>query len=131
MPLSYIPARHRYRADPLAAVEQITAAARTAVPARVDAATADQRWAALQAQHQQRLQDIEAKAQPAADGTFGTGHLCRRLRELCPPNTIWAVEAVTNKLASTSVACAVSCFLHTNSLRSRLQTCIRGGCASH
>jgi thiamine pyrophosphate-dependent acetolactate synthase large subunit-like protein len=30
------------------------------------------------------------------DGGFGTGHLCAKLKELCPKDTLWAIEAVTN-----------------------------------
>ncbi|EMR72621.1 putative acetolactate synthase protein [Eutypa lata UCREL1] len=95
MPLFYVPARHRYRADALVAVEQITAEAGVAA-AKVDAAVFEKQRVALVASHKARLDGIAAKAQPAADGTFGTGHLCRTLRTLCPQDTIWAVEAVTN-----------------------------------
>ncbi len=91
MPLSYIPARHRYRADPLVAVEQITAEV-GGLTSKPDVAIADQRKAA----HGELLVDIASRAKPAEDGTFGTGHLCRTLRALCPRDTIWAVEAVTN-----------------------------------
>lgn len=96
MPLFYVPAQHRYRADALTSVEQVTAHIKTALGDKLDAAAASQAWDALTASHQKRLDDIAAKAQPAPDGTFGTGHLCRQLRKLCPPDTIWAVEAVTN-----------------------------------
>ncbi|KAH8161801.1 hypothetical protein CIB48_g6456 [Xylaria polymorpha] len=72
MPVAYVPAQHRYRADALISVEQITEAAK-------ELATT-----------------ISATAVPAEDGTFGTGHLCKTLRALVPRDTIWAVEAVTN-----------------------------------
>jgi len=97
MPLFYIKAHTRYRADSLTSVEQITAYLRT--PEMREKATteeADQRWAKLQASHRAKLDAIAAKAQPLEDGSFGTGHLCRTLRRLCPPDTIWAIEAVTN-----------------------------------
>lgn len=96
MPLFYVPARHRYRADPLVSVEQITAEAEGLGVA--DAAAADKRLEVLKTQHGELKAAIEARSRPAADGSFGTGHLCAALRRLCPDDTIWAVEAVTNTL---------------------------------
>jgi thiamine pyrophosphate-dependent acetolactate synthase large subunit-like protein len=95
MPLAYVPAQHRYRADALSAVQQITTSAKN-LAANVDAATANMKWDALKASYEARLAKISQNAVPSADGTFGTGHLCRTLRKLCPEDTIWAVEAVTN-----------------------------------
>lgn len=96
MPLFYVPAQHRYRADALTSVEQVTAHIKTALSSQLDATAASQAWDALTASHKKRLDEIAAKARPTADGEFGTGHLCQQLRKLCPPDTIWAVEAVTN-----------------------------------
>lgn len=98
MPVFYIDALKRYRADSLAAVEQITEHIRSNEDTRklVASAEFDARWEALQASHGRRLRDIEERTRPADNGSFGTGHLCRRLRELCPPDTIWSIEAVTN-----------------------------------
>ncbi|RYP23346.1 hypothetical protein DL766_007530 [Monosporascus sp. MC13-8B] len=95
MPLFYVPARHRYRADPLVSVEQITAEV-SGLTSKLDAAVTDKRWEALKASHKDLLDSIASKTNPAEDGTFGTGHLCRTLRTLCPQDTIWAIEAVTN-----------------------------------
>jgi len=95
MPLAYVPAQHRYRADALSAVQQITASAKNLI-ANSDTATASMKWDALRASYEARLAKISENAVPSADGRFGTGHLCRTLRKLCPEDTIWAVEAVTN-----------------------------------
>lgn len=95
MPLFYLPAQHRYRADALVSVEQITADAKSQVSS-LDNAVVAKKWEALQAAHKERLDTIASKATPAEDGTFGTGHLCKTLRSLCPQDTIWAIEAVTN-----------------------------------
>ncbi|OTA89548.1 hypothetical protein M434DRAFT_398505 [Hypoxylon sp. CO27-5] len=95
MPLFYVPAQHRYRADALIAVEQITSEAKSQA-LKLDAAAVAKKWDALQTSHKERLADIASKASPAEDGTFGTGHLCKTLRSLCPQDTIWAIEAVTN-----------------------------------
>lgn len=101
MPVFYIPAQHRYRADSYEAIEQLTAhikASESAKTALASTATPE-RWSKLQESHKALLADIETKAaQPGEDGGFGTSHLCRRLRSLCPEDTIWAVEAVTNTI---------------------------------
>lgn len=98
MPVFYIDALQRYRADSLLSVDQITQYLRTneGTKAQISGGEASARGEALKKSHAQRLQEIEAKARPADDGQFGTGYLCRRLRELCPKDTIWAIEAVTN-----------------------------------
>ncbi|KAJ4857943.1 thiamine pyrophosphate enzyme, central domain-containing protein [Trichoderma breve] len=43
-----------------------------------------------------KLQRIDDAAQPFSNGSFGTAYLSKVLRTVCPENTIWAVEAVTN-----------------------------------
>ncbi|KAK6069930.1 thiamine pyrophosphate enzyme [Seiridium cupressi] len=96
MPLFYIAAQQRYRANPLLALQQITEHIKSELSSKVDSAAAEKAWEALEASHKKRLDDIAAKAAPSSDDTFGTGHLCRRLRENCPKDTIWAIEAVTN-----------------------------------
>ncbi|KAI1360515.1 thiamine pyrophosphate enzyme [Xylaria arbuscula] len=95
MPVAYLPAQRRYRADALTSIEQITDAVKD-LAGSLDADITSRRWEALQASYKQRLATISERAAPAADGSFGTSHLCSRLRELCPKDTIFAVEAVTN-----------------------------------
>ncbi|KAH7038316.1 thiamine pyrophosphate enzyme, N-terminal TPP binding domain-containing protein [Microdochium trichocladiopsis] len=101
MPLFYVPAKHRYRADSLTSIEQITtaAAAVAAAASQRSSDAANERWEALKTAHAERLRTIEAKAAPAQDGSFSTEHLCKTLRTICPEDTIWAVEAVTNTFA--------------------------------
>ncbi len=98
MPLFYIQAQKRYRADSLTAIEQITSYLRTSESAKATLAsdTFARRWEALQQSHKLRLASIDDKAQPLQDGGFGTGYLTKTLRRLCPADTIWAIEAVTN-----------------------------------
>ncbi|KAI2465303.1 thiamine pyrophosphate enzyme, N-terminal TPP binding domain-containing protein [Annulohypoxylon bovei var. microspora] len=95
MPLFYVPAQHRYRADALVAVEQITSEAKSQALA-FDSTVVAKKWDALQASYKERLATIASKTTPAEDGTFGSGHLCKTLKSLCPKDTIWAIEAVTN-----------------------------------
>ncbi|KAL2168019.1 hypothetical protein VTG60DRAFT_554 [Thermothelomyces hinnuleus] len=100
MPLHYIPARHRYRADALTSIEQITAMLKSdaGLKAQLTGEESDKRWAALQESYKKRLEAIELRSQPLENGEFGTTHLCAKLRELCPKDTLWAIEAVTNTL---------------------------------
>lgn len=100
MPLFYIPAQSRYRADALTSLEQVIGQLKSveAFKAQLTGEESDQRWSALQESYQYRLDDIASRNQPLENGDFGTGHLCARLRELCPKDTLWAVEAVTNTL---------------------------------
>jgi len=100
MPLFYISAQHRYRADALTAVEQVLAALSSdaALGAQLAGEARDKKWTALQASYAQRLETIAARSKPLDNGEFGTSHLCARLRDLCPKDTLWAIEAVTNTL---------------------------------
>lgn len=98
MPLFYIQSQARYRADALTAVEQITAALKTGDAAQTlasrDLATVE---AARRESYELRLATIDkAASAPLAEGSFGSGHLAKVLRQVCPDDTIWAVEAVTN-----------------------------------
>lgn len=97
MPLFYIPAQDRYRADSRRAIDQITAYLNTdEMKPKVQTEEANRRWNQLQTSHKAKLDTIASKAQPLADGGFGTGYLCRTLRRVCPEDTVWAIEAVTS-----------------------------------
>ena len=39
---------------------------------------------------------LDRQAIPGTDGSYSCAYLCRRLRELCPDYTTWCIEAVTN-----------------------------------
>ena len=100
MPVFYLEAEARYRADPLAAVEQLTEKLKSdeQLKKQLEGEEREKMWKELQEQHKQKLEEIAQRAQPLENGEYGTGHLCRRLRSLCPEDTIWAIEAVTNTL---------------------------------
>ncbi|RKL17926.1 hypothetical protein BFJ68_g4189 [Fusarium oxysporum] len=96
MPTHYIQADARYKADGLTAVQQITKALNKkefASKLEVNAAETEKQRAEV---HENKLASIAKAAEPLADDTFGTGHLSKKLRDLCPEDTIWAIEAVTN-----------------------------------
>lgn len=98
MPLFYMAAEARFRADAQESIQQITLALKSGEAASRlngrgnDADAADK----VCREYHQLLDAIEARAQPLEDDRFGTGYLCRVLKKLCPKDTIWAVEAVTN-----------------------------------
>lgn len=98
MPVFYIDAEQRYRADSLLATQQVTEYLKTdeALRTKTTGAEAARRGEARRQSHRRRLADIESRARPADSGEFGTGYLSRRLKEVCPKETIWAIEAVTN-----------------------------------
>ncbi|CZR61577.1 related to BENZOYLFORMATE DECARBOXYLASE [Phialocephala subalpina] len=96
MPVFYLNALARYRADSYTAITQLTAHIRSTHTSLLSSQTFTSRWEALASAHSTRLSAIEAAAAPKEDGTFGTGYLCRTLRQLVPTDTIFAIEAVTN-----------------------------------
>lgn len=99
MPLFYIQSQARYRADALTSIEQITAALKTGEAAKTLEARSDlaEVEAARQQSYDARVTAIDkAASAPLAEGTFGSGHLSKVLKSVCPEDTIWAVEAVTN-----------------------------------
>lgn len=100
MPVFYIPAQARYRADSFTALSQLNRyISGPELSQQLSAETFNQRWAALAEQHKSRLAEIAEAAKPRDDGSFGTGYLCSILRKLVPEDTIFAVEAVTNSYA--------------------------------
>ena len=100
MPVFYLDAVQRYRADSLTAVEQITAYLKSNEETKGKLASEEfsSKWEALEKSYKDQIDDIAERAKPLEDGSFGTGHLCQRLRELCPDDTIWSIEAVTNTI---------------------------------
>ncbi|KAF2401741.1 thiamine diphosphate-binding protein [Trichodelitschia bisporula] len=99
MPVFYINALARYRADAHLATQQLNSYISSSAALVPRAAAYASRWDALVADHAQRLQAIALQAQPLPNGHFQTPYLMRRLRALCPADTIWVVEAVTQTFA--------------------------------
>lgn len=97
MPLFYLAAEARYRADSFTVLTQLLASLTSS--AYTSALSTDahaQKWTALGEAHSARLAATLKASAPLADGTFGTGHLCQVLKKLVPTDTIYAIEAVTN-----------------------------------
>lgn len=97
MPVFYLAAMARYRADSYTAITQLTQHLSSPTYAkRLSQDIFSKRWQALAESHQARLTNIRQMAQPEEDGSFGTAHLCQTLRKIVPEDTIFAIEAVTN-----------------------------------
>ena len=97
MPVYYIPALSRHRADSYTALLQLNThlTASASLQEKLLSEAVRQRKDTTLKTYQDRLNTIKELAQPAQDGTFGTSYLISRVRHHCPQNTIWSVEAVT------------------------------------
>ncbi|RMZ71924.1 acetolactate synthase [Pyrenophora seminiperda CCB06] len=95
MPVFYLNATQRYRADSYTSLTQLNAYLESALKEKLSSQFFSQRWSALQESHRKKLQDIANEAQVDANGHFRTPYLCSQLKKFCPNDTIWAIEAVT------------------------------------
>ncbi|KAF2708586.1 acetolactate synthase [Pleomassaria siparia CBS 279.74] len=95
MPVYYINALRRYRADSYTSLSQLNGYLESNLKERLSSNFFSDRWAALQASHSKKLQTIAAEAVIDDQGHYGAPYLTQQLRKLCPYDTIWAIEAVT------------------------------------
>ncbi|RAO74218.1 uncharacterized protein BHQ10_010230 [Talaromyces amestolkiae] len=98
MPVFYLDAELRYRADAGTACRQIVnhILGDAEMTKATQSPTFDSRWDALGLSHVRLLDSLRETAQPNEDGSFGTAYLCSLIRELAPNDSIYAIEAVTN-----------------------------------
>lgn len=96
MPVFYINAIARYRVDAETAVTQITGHINASMKDKISSQRFTDRATALQASYQSRLEKISQQVVVSEDGNYGCPYLIRQVRDACPPDTIWAIEAVTN-----------------------------------
>ncbi|KAF2639529.1 thiamine diphosphate-binding protein [Massarina eburnea CBS 473.64] len=95
MPVFYIKALQRYRADAYTSLAQLNEHLSNTHKDKLSSNLFTDRWTALQATHKQRLDTIAAEAKVDSNGHFATPYLVQQLKRLCPNDTIWAIEAVT------------------------------------
>ncbi|KAF2731533.1 thiamine diphosphate-binding protein [Polyplosphaeria fusca] len=95
MPVYYINALKRYRADSYTSLQQLNSHLTTALKDKITSSLFTDRWTALQSSHKQKLETIAAEAVVDENGHFGTPYLTAQLKKYCPADTIWAIEAVT------------------------------------
>jgi thiamine pyrophosphate-dependent acetolactate synthase large subunit-like protein len=95
MPVYYIKALRRYRADAYTSLSQLNAYLDSSHKEKLSSNLFSDRWTALQESHKKKLETIAAEAKVDEKGHFGTPYVAQQLKKLCPNDTIWAVEAVT------------------------------------
>lgn len=96
MPVFYIAAEARYKADCHTALKQLNAHLRANPPSSQILTAYEDRWTALQESHDERVRRIRELARPADDGTYDVSYLTAAIRKIVPDDTIFAIEAVTN-----------------------------------
>jgi thiamine pyrophosphate-dependent acetolactate synthase large subunit-like protein len=97
MPVFYLNALSRYRADSYNAVTQLQSyiTSTEQLKAKVTGDDFSARWVKLQDSYKKRIETIASLAVPGEDGNYSTSYLMSRVRHFCPKDTIWAIEAVT------------------------------------
>ncbi|KAF2160911.1 hypothetical protein M409DRAFT_28789 [Zasmidium cellare ATCC 36951] len=96
MPVHYINAIARYRADAETSISEITAHVKSTFNEKLTSQAFTDRWNKLRENHTKRLETISSQAIASKEGYFGTPYLISEVRKACPQDTIWAIEAVTN-----------------------------------
>jgi thiamine pyrophosphate-dependent acetolactate synthase large subunit-like protein len=100
MPVFYIDAQARFRADAATVCKQLAACMleRPELAEKVKGEAFAARWERLAKEHTDRVEEMKMLAVRGQNqnGNFGTSYLCATLRRLVPEDTVFAVEAVTN-----------------------------------
>ncbi|KAL3484886.1 thiamine diphosphate-binding protein [Aspergillus germanicus] len=98
IPVFYIDAEARYRADPAIACCQLVEHIRSdaTLSQLSQSSQFEDRWEALGRSHGRLLNSNREAARPNKDGSYGTAYLCSLIRQLAPSDSIYAIEAVTN-----------------------------------
>jgi len=94
MPVFYLDAVARYRADAFQAIWQLHSyiISTSDLKQKTESISPSKR----QENYLKRLQSISSLVKPGNKGTFATPYLINRVRHFCPKDTIWCIEAVTN-----------------------------------
>lgn len=91
MPVFYLNAKERYRADALTALKQLNA---QLVPKNVSTASLE-RISQLDLEHAERLALLAIAEIPREDGLISGPHLVASIRDAVPKDTLFMIEAVT------------------------------------
>lgn len=95
MPVFYIDAIARYKADAETSISQLTEHIKNTKSDTISSQAFSDRWTALEQSHKSRLDTIASQAKAADDGTYATSYLMSEVRKAVPKDTLWAIEAVT------------------------------------
>jgi thiamine pyrophosphate-dependent acetolactate synthase large subunit-like protein len=96
LPVFYIAAESRYRADSFTAILQLVNYIKGNDTFSEKLSSYSQRGEALVEDHRKHLAKICSLAIPETNNTFGASFVTATIRRLAPKDTIWAIEAVTN-----------------------------------
>ncbi|KAK0388021.1 hypothetical protein NLU13_4265 [Sarocladium strictum] len=100
MPLYYISALSRFRADSYTALRQLNAyiANDSKYSSLREQEPYASRWTDLERTHAARVRDLDIQAAPPSEDSLNpsTAYLASQLRAFCPDDTVWCIEAVTN-----------------------------------
>lgn len=96
MPVHYIHAIAKYKVDAETAICQIADYINHNFQDKIKSEAFEKRWTKLQEDHKKKVETISSLVKTSDDGSFGTPYLIAQVRKACPPDTIFAVEAVTN-----------------------------------
>ncbi|KAI9829434.1 MAG: hypothetical protein M1838_005889, partial [Thelocarpon superellum] len=101
MPVFYLAAMARYRADTHEVLKQLNAylAHDASLPGHLSGAKYQQRGADLASAHEDRQAALATLAVPAPDGRLGSAYVAATLRRHLPDDTIFIIEAVTQTIA--------------------------------
>lgn len=95
MPVFYIDAVARYKADAETSISQLTEHIKKTKNDIISSQDFSARWDKLQETYQSRLDTIASQAKAAEDGSYATSYLMSEVRKAVPKDTLWAIEAVT------------------------------------
>ena len=96
MPVAYIAAEARWKADSATVFKQLHEYVASSKVLSTTVAAYDDRWSTLGAAHSKRLQSVQDLAKPSEDGNYNASYLTAAIRKAVPPDTIFAIEAVTS-----------------------------------
>lgn len=96
MPVFYIPAEARYKADCYTAMKQLHEYISNDSALKQKVETYSNRCDNLQQLHDKRMSTIKEMAQPGKDGYYNASYLTAAIRKAVPEDTIFAIEAVTS-----------------------------------
>ncbi|MCJ1378937.1 hypothetical protein MMC17_002036 [Xylographa soralifera] len=96
MPVFYIAAEARWKADAATVFTQLHSYIAQDQALSKTVASYEDRWAALAEAHEKRMSIIRDLAKPGSDGNYNISYLTAAVRRAVPPDTIFAIEAVTN-----------------------------------
>ena len=96
MPVFYIAAEARYRADSYTTFKQLHEYIAKDESLSKTVATYEDRWNTLAENHSKRMQTIRDLAISGDDGNYNVSYLTAAVRKAVPFDTIFAIEAVTN-----------------------------------